>query len=302
MIKIIIVVLILILVVVAVLATNFGVKMTLMAKRKDSRKMLEELWYNFGTDYREYKDLPVEEVFIKSHDGLRLKGFYHEVNKNSSKVIIINHGYTANHYVTYQFIDMFFEVGYNVLLIDMRSHGESEGNYATYGYQESKDIEQWINWVKDKFGSNAYMGIYGFSMGAAAVMLCSKSQEKEVKFIIEDCGFTTAREAIRFQFSKGKVPFWPLYHFVRFKALKKYNVDFDKISPIDAISKSKIPTLFIHGENDEIIPTWMAKKLYETKKGDKDKLYIAPNAGHMTSYYKNREEYKKVINDFLDSL
>ncbi|MEG0372227.1 MAG: hypothetical protein RR645_08035, partial [Clostridium sp.] len=115
-IKLVIVILILaiLIIVIGILAVNFGVKMTLMADRKDSKTMLEELWYNFGTDYRDYEKLPVEEVHINSHDGLKLKAYYHNLHPDSKKVVIINHGYTANHYVTYQFTDVFFEEGYNV--------------------------------------------------------------------------------------------------------------------------------------------------------------------------------------------
>lgn len=114
------------------LGVNIGLKETLMSKRKESRQMLEELWSKFGTDYRVYQDIPVEEIIIKSYDGLNLKGFFHKVYNDSKKVVILNHGYTANHYVDYQFTDIFFEEGYNVLLVDMRSHGESEGKVAFY--------------------------------------------------------------------------------------------------------------------------------------------------------------------------
>ncbi|MBM6839808.1 hypothetical protein H9X77_16740, partial [Clostridium saudiense] len=52
------------------LGVNIGLKETLMCKRKETKQMLEELWYRFGTDYRDYQSIPVEEVIIKSHDGL----------------------------------------------------------------------------------------------------------------------------------------------------------------------------------------------------------------------------------------
>lgn len=295
------IIIILILVVLS-LGVNIGLKETVMSKRKESRQMLEELWSRFGTDYRNYQNIPVEEVIIKSYDGLKLKGYFHRVYKDSKKVVIMNHGYTANHYIDYQFTDIFFEEGYNVLLIDMRSHGESEGKVASYGYNESKDIGSWVRWIKDKIGEDAYIGLHGQSMGAATVMLYGATHPNDIKFIIEDCGFTSAREAIKFQFRKVKIPFWPLYDLIRVKVKRKYKFDFNNISPEDAIVKSDIPVLFIHGDNDKVVPTWMGKALYNEKNGEMDRLYLVQGAGHMEAYSKDKEKYKQVVKEFLDNI
>lgn len=283
-------------------AVSFGVKTILMSERKDTKVMLEELWYNFGTDYRNYEDIPVEEVTIKSEDGLNLKGYYHNAYPESNKVVIINHGYTANHYVTYQYTDVFFEEGYNVLLVDMRSHGESEGDIASYSYNESKDMGLWVNFIKSKVGENAYIGLHGQSMGAATVLSYGGQHPEEIKFVIEDCGFTTAREAIKFQFEEAKIPFWPLYDLVRGRINRKYDFDLNDISPSDAIVNSDVPTLFIHGTADNIVPTWMTEEMYNKKKGEKDMLYLVEGAGHMESYSKDKEMYKAKIREFLNNV
>ena len=295
------IIIILILVVLS-LGVNIGLKETVMSKRKESRQMLEELWSRFGTDYRNYQNIPVEEVIIKSYDGLKLKGYFHRVYKDSKKVVIMNHGYTANHYIDYQFTDIFFEEGYNVLLIDMRSHGESEGKVASYGYNESKDIGSWVRWIKDKIGEDAYIGLHGQSMGAATVMLYGATHPNDIKFIIEDCGCTSAREAIKFQFRKVKIPFWPLYDLIRVKVKRKYKFDFNNISPEDAIVNSDIPVLFIHGDNDKVVPTWMGEALYNEKNGEMDRLYLVQGAGHMEAYSKDKEKYKQVVKEFLDNI
>lgn len=284
------------------IAVNYGLKVTLMYDRKDKQKMLEELWHNFKTDYRLYQHLEAEEVVIKSNDNLNLKGVYHNVYPNSKKVIIINHGYTANRYVGYQFTDVFFEEGYNVLLIDMRSHGESDGKFASYGYNEANDIGCWVKYIKNRVGNDAYIGLHGQSMGAASVMIYGGTHFSEVKFVIEDCGFTTAKEAIKSQFSQAKIPHWPLYDLIRLKAKVLYKFDLNKISPRDIISNSPIPILFIHGNNDTIVPPWMGKDLYENKMGEKDKLYLVEGAGHMESCCTDKEKYKSVIRTFLNDI
>lgn len=299
---IILIVLIIIILIVVVFSTNFVVRETLMSKRKDYNLMIEELWTIFGVDYKNYETLPKEEISIKSFDNLILKGYYHNVYPNSKKVVIINHGYTANHYVTYQFSDVFFEEGYNVLLIDMRSHGQSEGEYATYGYYESKDIDLWVKWIKNRVGNDAYIGLHGQSMGGATMLLYGGTHQNDVKFVISDCGFSTARDAIKYQFKKAKVPFFPLYDLARLKVKRNFGFDFNDISPKDTIAKSNIPVMFIHGVRDSIVPTWMSEDMHNSKKGPKDMIYIAPNANHVKSYTVNKEEYKSKIKEFLNNL
>lgn len=284
------------------ITVNFGLKLTLMADRKDKKKMLDELLNRFGTDYRLYQRLPSEEVTIISKDKLKLKGVYHNLHPNTKKVVIINHGYTANRYVCYQFSDIFFEEGFNVLLIDMRSHGESEGKFASYGYNEADDLDCWVEWLKNKVGTDAYIGLHGQSMGAATVMLYGGSHPSDIKFVIEDCGFTSAKEEIKFQFSLIKIPFWPLYDLIRLKAKRRYKFNLNAISPKDAISNSSVPTLFIHGTKDTVVPSWMAETLYKSKHGEKDRLYLVDGADHMTAYYTNKNKYKEIVKNFLNNL
>lgn len=285
-----------------IILTNYGLRMTLKAERKDSKTMLEELWSKFNTDYKNYQNLPLENITIKSEDNLTLKGYYHNVHPNSKKVVIINHGYTANHYVTYQFTDVFFEEGYNALLVDMRSHGESEGDIASYGYNESKDIGLWIQWIKSKVGEDAYIGLHGQSMGAATVLLYAGYHPENIKFVIEDCGFSSAKEAIKFQFEKAKIPFRPLYNLIRKKTKRLYDFDFNKISPLEAIATSTVPALFIHGTSDSTVPCWMSKEMFEKKNGPKDMIYIVEGADHMKAYSTNKEKYTSIVKDFLKQI
>ncbi|WP_170272287.1 alpha/beta hydrolase [Clostridium tarantellae] len=300
--KILFVILVLFILIAINLVINFGIKMVLMAKRKDSKTMIKELWNRFQTDFTQYEKLPYEEITINSYDGLKLKGYFYNLYPNSNKVVVMNHGYTANHFVEYQFIDGFIEEKFNLLLIDMRSHGESEGKYASYGYNESKDLYLWVKWLKKNKGEDLYIGLHGQSMGAATVMLYGGSHPKDIAFIIEDCGFTTAKEAVEFQFKQAKVPVWPFYDLVRLKIKFKYGFDLNTISPEEIIINSEVPTLFIHGTSDRTVPAWMTKRMYDKKNGQKDRLYLVEGAKHMEACCYDKEEYKEILKAFINSV
>jgi dipeptidyl aminopeptidase/acylaminoacyl peptidase len=116
------------------------------------RRTMEESFESLEKDRLytrdEYEKLPKEEVEVESKDGLALKGTFIEKFKGSKRVIIIVHGYKASYIWSLQFVNMFFSKGFNVLLVDQRSHGRSEGTYATYGHYEKYDLDLWVDWVR----------------------------------------------------------------------------------------------------------------------------------------------------------
>lgn len=297
------------LVIIILLSMNFigkikkkAFKKVILDDRKDKDKMIKVLNERFCCDYKDYENLEYEELEIVSHDGFKLRGYYYNKYKDSKKVMIIHHGYTANHYVCLQFLDIFFDEGFNVLLVDMRSHGESEGQYITYGYEEQKDLNLWVELIREKIGEDGIIGLHGQSMGGATVLTYGGNYSKKVDFIIADCAYSNGKEILRYQFKQEEVPFFPVYNIVNREIRKKCGFDMNKISPIDDIKDKDIPVLFIHGTADTVVPVTMSEEMFKVKKGNKNKLLIIPDAIHVGAYSKDKETYVKAIREFIESL
>lgn len=249
----------------------------------------------------EFEKLPKEEIEIKSSEGLRLKGTFIEKNKDSREVVIIVHGYTANYIWSLQFIDMFFKEGFNVLLIDQRSHGRSEGKYATYGYYEKYDLNLWITWVRQRIGEDAVIGLHGQSMGGGTVLQYA-AINKYVKFIIADCPYSDMRQLMKHHFNKlNHTSSFPFIYTtdIRLRRLAKFSMK--DVSPINSIKDKEIPVLFIHGSKDNFVPTHMSQDMYEAKKGYK-KILIVEEAVHANAYGTNKELYEKEVHNFLEEV
>jgi uncharacterized protein len=269
------------------------------------RSTLQESFYSLekGGLYtkEEFKKLPKEEVEIKSNENLSLKGTFIEKNKDIKRVIIIVHGYTSNYVWSLQFIEMFFKEGFNVLLVDQRSHGRSEGKYATYGYYEKYDLDLWVNWVRQRVGEDAVIGLHGQSMGGGTV-LQYPTINKYVKFIIADCPYSDVTQLMKHQFNEIKhMPFLPFKYFLdmRLRVVAKFSMK--NVSPINSIKDTQIPIFFIHGAKDNFVPTYMSKDMYEAKKGHK-KLLIIEGAVHANAYGTNKKLYEREIHKFLQEV
>ena len=93
---------------------------------------------------------PFEEVSILSFDGLKLYGRYY--NHHSENTVILVHGYRSNGKHDFSgALKFYYDYGFNVLLIDQRSHGNSEGRLITFGVKESFDVRDWAEFLNKKY-------------------------------------------------------------------------------------------------------------------------------------------------------
>ncbi|MEI0739643.1 alpha/beta fold hydrolase [Paenibacillus sp. JTLBN-2024] len=102
----------------------------------------------------------------------------------------------------HSFMDMFREEGFNVLLVDQRRHGKSEGKYTTYGYHEKHDVAAWVRYIKDAYGENCVVGLHGVSLGGGTVLEYLSLPEADAKFVIADCPYSDLTRLMHHQLQR----------------------------------------------------------------------------------------------------
>ncbi|MCR8845195.1 alpha/beta hydrolase [Paenibacillus sp. SC116] len=248
---------------------------------------------------QQFNDLQKEEVRIQSHDGLQLYGTYIELYPHSKRTMIFVHGYTGALPWSSQFIDMFAQVGFNALLIDQRSHGNSEGKYATFGYMEKYDVQAWVDWVVRRNGDDSIIGLHGQSLGGGTALEYVTIHRPQVRFIVADCPYSDLTQLIRHQVVKlNRAPAWPLMPLIDRLLKRKAAFEMNDVSPIRAIAQSKLPILFIHGAADIFVPTKMSEDLYAVKPEPKE-LLLVDKATHGVSHCRERELYRNAVINFV---
>lgn len=241
-----------------------------------------------------------EEVFTTSFDGLKLHG-YQVLNKDTNKWAITVHGYMTDAFSLSTKALHYYEIGYNVLAIDLRGHGKSKGNYIGMGYHDAKDLIEWIKYINSKY-SDAEILIHGVSMGAATVMIASSLDElpTNVKVIIEDCGYTCALEQFKFQLKKlFNLPSFPILNIANIAVKIKAGYFLNEASPIEAVKNSKVPMMFIHGDKDTFVPFYMLDELYDACSSEKSKL-VVKEASHAHAEDENPDLYWSQIDKFVN--
>ncbi len=255
-----------------------------------------------------YQGWDKEDFIIRSRYGYNLS--CQLINNDTSKkqvgnpsgkmkIAIICHGYTCGKYSSMMYADLFLKRGITVLTYDHRNHGLSGKAFTSMGYYEKFDLQTIIDWCYEEFGTNLAIVTHGESMGAATV-LSHLAIDGRVRCTIADCSYSNLKKLLLHQLKKyHHLPQFPFLAIASILIKLRAGFWIDDVVPLDGAVQSNAPILFIHGLEDDYVPCSMSKDMYDAKL-DKKELYLAPNAMHAQSCQKNRVEYEKVLNDFLD--
>jgi len=248
--------------------------------------------------------LKYEDVSFSSRDDeLTLRGWYLPI-QDSEQVIIMVHG-AEQHRAdpSVKMLDIasgLVEYGYNVLMFDLRGHGESDGNRMSAGYYEKRDLLGAVDYVKGRGFER--IGMLGFSVGAATALMAT-AEDDDIDAVIADSSFADLKDMMEPEFAKRtKFPkfFLPTLLFV---VKIMYGVDFNAIKPVELISEiAPRPILFIHGELDETVPLEHAYRLQQASQNPQNELWVVPETGHVSSYVNYPEEYMNRITTFFDGV
>lgn len=246
----------------------------------------------------ELKKIPCKEYSIKSFDGLNLHAKYYEY-KQGAPVELMFHGYRGKgDRDLCGGVQRCFALGRSAFIVDQRTAGKSEGNVISFGINESRDCLDWVDFIIKTFGSDVRIILIGISMGASTVMIAAgENLPKNVIGVLADCGFTSAKEIIKIVIKGMKMPADLLYPFVKLGAKLFGHFNLEEKSSIEGVKNSKVPIIFIHGEDDDFVPCDMSRCAYE-KCNSQKKLVTFKGAGHGLAYIIDRNLYMQSVREF----
>lgn len=265
-----------------------------------------------GTDWTQYFPIieerkkymmaqPHEDIYIHSYDNLKLHATWFP-QKNSKKIVICFHGYTSKGMSDYVGLsDYYMKHGYSMLLVDERAHGDSEGTYIGFGCLDRKDALKWIDWVIKTCGEDSKILLHGTSMGGATVLMASGlNLPRQVRGIISDCAFTSAKEVFTHVLhSMYHLPAFPMMQITNIVNQRLAGYGLDECNSAREVRKATVPILFIHGSADTFVPCQMCEKIYKNCAAPKQKLIIE-GAAHAESYYKDTKTYENTLDEFIE--
>lgn len=299
-------------------------------------------WSRYTDELRQGMDwlrtLPGEDLYIDSFDGLRLyaklcrhdmgeaesgaevrkncdcesrtadmqQGDRHgeSCEKSCSGIVILSPGYRSSPYKDFSVSGkLLFESGYDLLIVNQRAQGKSEGRYICFGQSEAKDIAAWSRMMEKQYAEDAPIYMFGVSMGATTVILAmGEDLSPRVKAVVADCGFSSAEKIVKHMIRKVlHMPEFPLYELADRAFRRRTGCTFSR-STETVLAESALPLLLVHGNADGFVYPWMSELNYEASAaGPSDKkLLLIEGANHAQSFLTEPEKVGQAVLDFLD--
>jgi len=252
----------------------------------------------FGFSHPSHIGLKYKECSLKTEDGLSLS--YWVINNQGSKelsgTIIYLHGITDSKVSGLNYARQLIEYCHSIFLIDMRHHGNSEGEYCTFGYHEKKDVVTLIDRIKNESPDRKII-LLGVSMGAAIAIQTAAIDKRVDKVVAIAPFYDLFSIALDHQVRKIGVKSKILLRLVLRRAEHLAKFKASDVSPANDIPKIKVPILIVHGENDRSVKREYPARLKEMNVNAR--LITVPGAGHVDVLEKGGKMYLEQILEFI---
>lgn len=261
--------------------------------------------YKFEEEYESGKqwcqDQKMMDWYITSDDGLILHGSFLKAS-SPKRYVILCHGYKGSGFGDFANIARYLhENGCNLLFIDERCCGLSEGNYITFGAKEQYDIKNWAWLIAEHDGKKLPIYLFGESMGASSVLMATGQElPKQVKGIIADCGFCTMKAQLKNMAACWFHIKWIELLLLRMNILCRVVAKFrmDESDTTKALVQNKRPVLFFHGMKDTYVDPKNTEYNYSICTAEKE-LVLVPEARHLCCAYEAPKLYRRKIMNFF---
>ncbi len=283
-------------------------KDTIMRKPKEdevvfSNKLPKHVLDNLENGRKWLREQQFTYDYITSFDGLKLAVDIIEQPAKTGKIMLMMHGYRAQDYLDFAVsAKLFYDMGYTLVLPHQRAHDKSEGKYVCFGIKERYDCRDWINYIVNRYGKSSKIVLSGVSMGCATVLMTLGFSDlpKNVKACIADCGFTSPINIFKYVFKRDNkhLPASPILGLGNLMCKLFAGFSFTGYSVPKALENNKIPVLFIHGDSDTYVPSYMSKQNFEACTAEKE-LLIIKEARHAQSFAQDKEKCISIATKFL---
>lgn len=263
-----------------------------------------EFYDKYGFDYSGFqKQYNMETVSItSSYDGHAIPADHIYTKNKDADTIILIHGLGGNRRGMLLFAERFLDKGYNILTYDQRSAGENLAENTTFGYLESYDAADYVEYLDKQIGADKNIYLLGVSNGAATAGISVRHEivKKRVASIIMDCPFNSTVDMMRVKMSSMDLGI-PLGFMIFCGDL--YNrmalgFSYAQASAVPYLAESRIPVLIIASKGDDFTPYRMAEKIHEA--APESTLVSVDDSKHADIFFDHTEWYVKTVCNFIN--
>ena len=240
-------------------------------------------------------DLPVRPVEIPVSAGQSLRGWY-STTEGAVATILLFHPIRSSREAMLGRARLLRSHGYDVLAVDFRGHGESDGDRITLGPSEAEDVVAAVDFVRTSSPDHR-IGVIGLSLGGAAALLNGSSLP--VDALVAEAAFadliTASKNRLRMRF--GPVGPW-LSPLLTWQIPALLGFDPLQYSPEKNARGIGFPVLLIYGTQDRHATVAEGRRL-AAEIGDGARTWWIQGAGHQDLYAFAGRRYEERVLAFF---
>lgn len=229
---------------------------------------------------------------LRAADGVELDAWF-VPNKAAKAALLVCHGYPMDKSDVLG-LTAFLAKHYNLLYFDFRATGRSGGFFSTGGAREVRDIAAAARWLEER-GFKGNIGAYGFSMGAASLLLAGDGAVLKARVL--DSPYASLADELDYVFSGWGAWRRPLLAVMKFWNFALTGVGVDAVSPERAAAGIRTPLLLIHGDADRQVPHEHSRRVAAANPAAE--FWTVPGAGHGEARYAAGAEYERRVREFF---
>jgi len=233
---------------------------------------------------RGYSDTPAdlgleyEDLRLTASDGVKVAAWF-VGHPNASASVIFLHGNAGNMSGRLDTLRVLHRAGFNVLMLDYRGYGESEGSPTEQGTYA--DVEAaWRHLTDVKGEPPRRIVLFGRSLGGAIAIESARRHEPGA--LVVDATFTNLHDIGRLHY-----PFLPVGWLLTYR--------YDSLEKVPHV---RCPKLFIHAADDSLIPISNGRRLFEAAAEPKE--FLETPGEHNTGGFEYSPEYTARTVSFIN--
>jgi uncharacterized protein len=224
-----------------------------------------------------------EDVRFSTRDGLTLRGWFLPPSSSAHGAsVICAHGTGSNRGILLLQAAVLHRAGFGVLLFDLRGHGESDGRLSSFGYHEMHDVDAAVEYLRSRVDVHPHrIAVMGHSMGGAATLRAFARRDEPMPLVIV-AAISSLEENLRHGVKHfTRLPLGWLMPLVLRISEHRVRAKVSEIRPIEDVARLEgCPVLFIHGDDDQLVPLENGQRLHRAARGEDVSLLVIQGAGH----------------------
>jgi uncharacterized protein len=242
------------------------------------------------------RGMSYSDVAFRTRDGLTLRGWW--IPGTDHRTIVMVHGLSNNRREPLDKAGYLHQAGYNLLVFDLRGHGQSDGNGTTMGYREPEDVRAAV--AEARSLDPGPIALFGYSLGAA-ISVEEGAVNPDVSAVVEDSGFSSVGDVFLARFTEiTRLPDIPLAAATVAFGTVDIGTSLWNVRPVAMAARLHKPLLAIVGDEDTIVPPAEGLAIFRAATGPKVLLEV-PLAGHVQAYNVANRLYETTVLNFLAS-